>query len=209
MMSAEKKANRPKSAPQLDLTLVVGPELMSAFYELLQRGVVIEAPIGSTIQSFLCESLGLELRYLQERIQTIFLNGKAVDDPASAVIADHAIIALSAAMPGLLGATLRKGGFYARMRGEISHADQGKVSPHQGKVVLKLFNLLPAEIGPLILEKGVWVDGKTLKAFFEKRPPLLLKGCREAKLHGKDVEVSRLAEQEWPEEDIFLRVKKG
>lgn len=208
-MSADKKADRPETANQPDLILVVGAELMSAFYELLQRGVVVEAPIGSTIQTFLCESLGLEPRYVQERIQTIFLNGKAVDNPASAVIRDHAAIALSAAMPGLLGATLRKGGFYARMRGEISHADQGEVSPHQGKVVLKLFNLLPAEIGPLILEKGVWVDGKTLKPFFEKRLPLFLKGCHAAKLQGGNVDVSRLAEQEWPEGSVFLKVIKG
>ena len=208
-MAANKKTEHQETTPEPDLTLLVRPELMPSFYELLQTGVAVEALIGTTIQSFLCETLGLEPAYVEKTIQTIFLNGKAVDDPASALIPDHATLALSAAMPGLLGATLRKGSFYARMRGEISHADQGGVSPHQGKVVLKLFNLLPAEIGPLILEKGVWVDGKTLKAFFEKRPPLLLKGCREAKLHGKDVEVSRLAEQEWPEEDIFLRVKKG
>jgi hypothetical protein len=207
-MSADKKANREENAHKPDLTLVVGPELISAFHELLQRGVVVEAAIGSTIQSFLCESLGLELRYVQERIQTIFLNGKAVDNPASAVIKDDAAIALSAAMPGLLGATLRKGGAFARMRGEISYADQGEVSPHQGKVVLKLFNLLPAEIGPSILEIGVWVEGKTLKTFFEQRLPLLLQGCREAKLHGVNVDVSRLAEQEWPEGDVFLRVRK-
>jgi hypothetical protein len=208
-MAADKKTERPETASQPDLTLLVRPELMPAFYELLQRGVVVGALIGSTIQSFLCESLGLELQYVEERIQTVFLNGKAVDDPASAAITDHATIALSAAMPGLLGATLRKGGFYAKMRGEISHADLGKVSPHEGRVVLKLFNLLPRDIGPLVLEKGVWVDGKTLKAFFEKRLPLFLGGCLGAKFQGRKVDVGRLAEQEWPDGDVFLRVQKG
>jgi hypothetical protein len=207
-MAAGKKTDRLKTAPEHGLTLVVEPELMSSFYEFLQRGVVVEALIGSTIQSFLCETLGLKPDYVEKAIQTVFLNGKAVDDPTSALITDHATLALSAAMPGLLGATLRKGGFYAKMRGEISHADQGKVSPHQGKVVLKLFNLLPRDIGPLLLEKGVWVDGKTLKAFFEKRQPLILKGCREAILHGRKVDAGRLVEQEWAEGDVFLRVRK-
>jgi hypothetical protein len=208
-MAADKITDRPETAPQPDLTLLVRPELVPAFNELLQSGVVVGAPIGSTIQTFLCETLGLKPQYVEERIQTIFLNGKAVDDPASAVINDHATIALSAAMPGLLGATLRKGGFYAKMRGEISHAGQEKVSPHEGRVVLKLFNLLPAEIGSLILEKGVWVDGKILKAFFEKRLSLFLEGCRETRLHGRSVDVGRLAEQQWPDGHVFLKVQKG
>lgn len=207
-MTAGKKTDRLKTVPEPGLTLVVEPGLMPSFYELLQRGVAVEALIGSTIQSFLCETLGLNPDYVEKAVQTVFLNGKAVDDPASALIPDHATLALSAAMPGLLGATLRKGGFYARMRGEISHTDQGKVSPHQGKVVLKLFNLLPRDIGPLLLEKGVWVDGKTLKVFFEKRLPLILKGCREATLHGRKVDAARLVEQEWPEGNVLLRVRK-
>lgn len=197
------------NTPEPRLTLLVRPELMPVFYELLQHGVLVGAPIGSSIQSFLCDRLGLERDYVQERIQTIFLNGKAVDDPGSALISDPAAIALSAAMPGLLGATLRKGGYYAGMRGEISHAAQGDVSPHEGRVVLKLFNLLSDEIGPLILERGVWVKGKTLKTFFEKRLPRFVQGCRQATFAGKNLDVERLAEQEWPDGEVFLRVQKG
>lgn len=35
------------------------------------------------------------------RVQTIFLNGKAVDDPTHEIVTDKAVIALSAAMSGL------------------------------------------------------------------------------------------------------------
>jgi hypothetical protein len=208
-MAADKEKEGLKTPPEPGLVLVVRPELMLAFHELLQKGIMVRAPIGSTLQSFLCESLGLDPQYVESRIQTIFLNGKAVDDPASAVIRDHAVIALSAAMPGLLGATLRKGGRYAKMRSEISHMNQSAVSPHEGKVLLKLFNLLPSEIGPLVLEKGVWVNGKDLKAFFENRLPLFLKDCREAILQGRKIEVGGLAEHEWPDSQVFLMVQRG
>lgn len=191
-----------------DLALVVRPGLMSAFHELLLRGVTVRAPIGSTVQFFLCESLGLDPHYVEGTIQTIFLNGKAVDDPASAVLTDHATIALSAAMPGLLGATLRKGSYYAGMRGEISHREREKVSPHEGKVLLKLFNLLPADIGPIIFEKGVWVNGADLKTFFERQRPRFMEGCREARLDGTKVDVEKLPLQDWPDRDVFLRVTK-
>jgi hypothetical protein len=190
-----------------DLYLLVRPEVMQAFRDLLQKGVLVRAPIGSTIQSFLCETLGLDPQYVERTIQTVFLNGKAVDDPASAVITDHATIALSAAMPGLLGATLRKGSYYAKMRGEISHVDRGAVPLHEGRVLLKLFNVLTGDIGPLILEKGVWVNGKNLKEFFEKRLPVFQGGCRQAVLHGTNVDVEQLAERDWPDEEVFVRVQ--
>jgi hypothetical protein len=189
-----------------DLSLLLRPEVMQAFHELLQRGVLVKALIGTTIQSFLCDTLGLDPRYVESTIQTVFLNGKAVDDPASAVITDQATIALSAAMPGLLGATLRKGSYYARMRGEISHIEREAVARHEGKVLLKLFNLLPRDIGPSILEKGIWVNGKDLKAFFGKHQPIFLEGCRRAMLDGTNLDVERLAEQDWPG-DVFLRVR--
>lgn len=54
--------------------------------------------------------LGLPHFYVEERIQTLLLNGLAVDDPDTAVLESGARLALSAAMPGVLGATLRRGG---------------------------------------------------------------------------------------------------
>lgn len=208
-MAADQLHMQPDTTSRHGLTLRVRPDLMPAFYELLQQGVAVEVRVGSTIQAFLCDRLGLDPLYVEKTIQTIFLNGKAVDDPATALIPDHATVALSAAMPGLLGATLRKGSHYAGMRGEISHREGEKITLHEGKVLLKLFNLLPADIGPQILERGVWVSGKSLKAFFEKRPSLF-QGCScEAGLDGKNVDGETLAEREWLEDDMFLRVLKG
>jgi hypothetical protein len=65
-------------------------------------------------------------------------------------------------MPGLVGATLRRGGFYSAMRSEISwkagdgERDEGDGPP--GTVRLKLFNTVLREIGPALLQRGVMVD---------------------------------------------------
>lgn len=194
--------------PETDLFLVLRPELAPLFLDFFQRGVFVKAQVGTTIQAFLCQDLGLDPQYVKDRIQTVFLNGKAVDDPGSAVIPDDATIALSAAMPGLLGATLRKGSYYAGMRGEISLAGQGTVRPHEGRVLLKLFNLLPGEIGPSLLDRGVWVNPVPLRAFIEKHLPRLVKGCIRAEACGRVVEVEGLAKKQWPAgKEVFLRVQ--
>jgi hypothetical protein len=206
-MAFDKNQDQRNSIPEPNLLLHVRPELVPVFYDLFQAGVLVNARIGATIQAFLCDGLGLDPHYVKERIQTVFLNGKAVDDPASALISDHAILALSAAMPGLLGATLRKGSFYAAMRSEISHAGQAAVSPHEGKVLLKLFNLLPGEIGSFLLDQGVWVKGDTLHNLIVKRLNRLAEGCLRAELDGRNVDVASLAQKEWPaDQEVFLRV---
>lgn len=204
-MNLDKNQSDIPHAPQVHL--LVRPELGPVFQDLFQAGVRVRATIGTTIHSFLCDSLGLDPQYVEKRIQTVFLNGKAVDDPGAAVIPDHATIALSAAMPGLLGATLRKGSFYAAMRSEISHVGRSDLSPHKGKVLLKLFNLLPGEIGSFLLDRGVWVKGDTLKEFLGKRLPRLSEGCLQAEMDGRNVDLERLAEQDWSGgKDVLLRV---
>jgi hypothetical protein len=208
MMTNDGEKEGGGAQPEEDLLMVVRDDRMSAFQELLQRGVRVKAMIGSTVQSFLCDGLGIDPQYVEERIQTVFLNGKAVDDPSSAVIMDNSIIALSAAMPGLLGATLRKGSYYSRMRSEISYTGEGKGQLHEGRVLLKLFNLLPREIGPLVLQKGVGVKGKDLQDFLVKRCSIFRQGCVDARLKGEKLDPARLAEIKWPEgEEVVIRVQ--
>ena len=70
----------------------------------------------------------------------IFLNGKAVDKIKTTAVTDGNILALSAAMPGLVGATFRRGGRYAAMRSNVSHKDENlKTSGESRIITLKLF----------------------------------------------------------------------
>ncbi len=192
----------------INLSLVAEPKLFEKFLQLLQKGVKVTGRVGSSVRSFLCDDLGLSPEYVDKRIQTLFLNGKALDNPDTAHIKEDSTLALSAAMPGLLGATLRKGSYYARMRNEISHQEQREViSVHEGFVLLKLFNLLPAEIGPTILERGIWLKGEDLNNFFEELPDALLGNCSDARVDDQTVNPRNLKEKDWKNGMVVVRIK--
>jgi len=139
----------------INLSLTLEKTLIPFFYQLLSKGFVINARTGCTIKELLCVQVGIKDDYLEERIQTIFLDNKTVDDVNSAVILEGSILALSAAMPGVLGATVRKGGWYAPMRRQISQdKDIASDTNIKGEITIKLFNLIAKELGPLFLEQG-------------------------------------------------------
>jgi hypothetical protein len=154
------------------LSITVPSKLLPLFFPLFQKGVLIKILSGSSIRDLIVYGLGISDAYLEERIQTIFLNGKAVDDLQAAIVSDGAILALSAAMPGLAGATLRRGGTFASFRQAITlKPGQESVIPKQGLVSLKLFNLLVPELSPLLLAGGVWLKGEDLKPLLETLRP--------------------------------------
>ena len=193
---------------QTNLSLVAEPKLFEKFLHLLQKGVKVKARIGSTVRSFLCDDLGLSPEYVDKRIQTLFLNGKAIDNPDIAHLKEESTLALSAAMPGLLGATLRKGSYYAKMRSEISHEEQSQgITLHEGFVLLKLFNLLPAEIGPAVLEKGIWLKSEELNQFLKELPEKVLGMCTEAKADGQAVNLKDLPEKSLRYEMVLLKIQ--
>ena len=194
----------------ISLSLLAEPKLFEKFLQMLQKGVKVRARIGSTVRSFLCEDLGLSPEYMDKRIQTLFLNGKAIDNPDTALLKEDSTLALSAAMPGLLGATLRKGGYYARMRNEISHQEQSQgITLHEGFILLKLFNLLPAEIGPAILERGIWLTGEELNQFLKELSDELMEKCTEARVDGQAVNLKSFAEESSKYELLLVKIQTG
>jgi hypothetical protein len=156
-----KQENASGDMPQPGLVLTLDVDDNSNFLGLLNGGFMIKARIGESVQTLLCDRLGLDKSYFDERIQTLFLNSKPVDDPATARVKNNSILALSAAMPGLVGATFRKGGKYRWMRGSISHPDDGDMSTGStGWVTVKLFNLILKELGPFFSGSGHLVKGR-------------------------------------------------
>ena len=86
---------------------------LNQFFPLLQRGVIIPAIVGGSLKSFLVDQLKIPDDYVTDRITTIFFNNCPVDELERTFIQDGSRVTLSAAMPGLVGATMRRGGFYA------------------------------------------------------------------------------------------------
>ncbi|RLC11248.1 MAG: hypothetical protein DRI24_19075, partial [Deltaproteobacteria bacterium] len=159
--------NAPGDKLQSGLVMTVTDGESSKFVGLLNAGFMVKIRVGESVQALLCDRIGLDQSYFDERIQTLFLNSKPVDDPTTAVVKNGSILALSAAMPGLVGATFRKGGKYRWMRSSISHPDDSDVKAGRtGWVTVKLFNLILKELGPFFLEAGVWLKGETIQAFF-------------------------------------------
>jgi len=192
----------------INLVLTVDPDQTQLFSILLRQGFSLEIRMGSSVRDLLCLQIGVSADYLDQRIQTIFLNGKVVDDVNTAVIRQGSTLALSAAMPGLAGATLRRGGAYAAMRSQISHKNNTSGgSAENGTVIIKLFNLVAMELGPMFLEQGIRVDGKNMEIFFQKVPDLFWDGCRAAEIDGISRKVRDMALVEWKNRQVFLKLK--
>ncbi len=159
-------------------TEMIGPTLALATQDpkgllhLLESGVRQEVRVGGTLAQLLCDQIGIPRDYLDDRIQTLFLNAKAVDNADTARVTDGAVIALSAAMPGLVGATLRKGGTFSGLRAAISQEEAtGAEELTLGTITLKLFNLVAREMGLDLLARGVVFPGRRLADFFATAAP--------------------------------------
>jgi hypothetical protein len=169
---------------------------------------MIKAQVGCSIRTILCEQLGLSPQYVEDRVKTIFLDGRPVDDIDSAVVRDGSTLALSAAMPGLVGAILRRGGHLAPLRSQIAHREEKKLpSRREGIVVLKLFNLLIDELGPNLLERGVIVRREDLKSLFVSLPENFWAGCKKAQVDGREIDLDHLLKWLDKCELVLLRIE--
>jgi hypothetical protein len=192
----------------INLDLSLKPDRMSLFSHLLGQGFIINTRTGISIRELLCQQIGVSDEYLDRRIQTIFLNGKVVDDVDTAVIRNGAVLALSAAMPGLAGATLRRGGVYAAMRKEISHHNKtSNDSTGNGSVTIKLFNFLALELGAIFLERGIRINGKQIENFFQKVTEFFWDGCHIAKIDGIPQDARKISLREWRQQQVFLKLE--
>lgn len=158
------KNNVPTS---LSVEFILSSEQIPSFFPILQKGFRIKTRVGVSIQTFLSDHLGLRPDYIRERVKTIFLDGKSVDDLDKTLIHDGSMLALSAALPGLAGAVLRRGSPFAGLRSRVAN-DQKELSetPQEGYVSFKVFNLLLPELGPLFLRKGLLVSCEDFREFW-------------------------------------------
>lgn len=181
--------------PEPSIRLIVSERALPLFFPLLSGGVFVDAPAGSTLREVVCGRLGVSDDYLDNRVQTLFLDGKAVDDPDEVRVSDGGRVALSAAMPGLLGAVLRKGGHLSAMRKQIT-CETGECEDPAGdsRVTVALFNLAARELGPGLLASGIRLSAAGLTdRLAVVDGEMALKGAT-AELDGHVVDFARLSE---------------
>jgi hypothetical protein len=205
MSMTDSNSASPENTRSLHLTL--DAHLLPRFYGILQTGVLMGADIGATVEDLLYRQFGLSPQYVGERISTIFLDGKPVDDIGTATVRGGSTLALSSAMPGLVGATMRRKGFYASFRGTITYREGNDHSSiKKGFVRVKLFNLLLGDLAPLLLEKGIFLPSGELAAFLSALPADPENRCKEATLDGKPGTLSALKEDLQTDGSTWVRL---
>ena len=180
---------------------------IAAFSPLLQKGFYVEITTGN-LQNLLCGICGIKDEEVRHRIQTVFLNGKPVDDMEKVFVEDGDCLALSAAMPGLVGAVMRSGGVLAGFRQSISHRPQpARTNPRRGILSIKLFNLLIKELGPRFLQQGILVEtdgiGNLMASILETDRG----NCKKAQLNMDVIDAEALANVNWPEGPGMMHLK--
>jgi hypothetical protein len=173
--------------------------LIAAFFPLLQQGFYIEISAGNILDR-LCQICDMDPEKLRGLIQTVFLNGKPVDDMEKISVQNGDCLALSAAMPGLVGATMRSGGILAGFRRTISHRPPKiQDNAQNGILTIKLFNLLIKEFGPLFLQKGILVELEEFRNLLLSLSEADWDDCKTAVLNDRSVSPDTLVDMVWPE----------
>jgi len=199
--------NQKTSRPQRHLQLGIVADRIPVFFELLRSGFSADLTVGCNLEHLLCNQLDIAPDYLRNRVQTVFLNNSPLDDLASAAVPDGAVISLSAAMPGLNGAVMRKGGPLAELRRSISHSPEEACSqPFPGRITLKLFNLVAKELGPQFLARGIVVNSRALGELFRRQTPNFWQGVKSVEIDGSRGRVDEGILQDWPEQEVMFQV---
>ena len=161
---------------------------------LFQSGVLLKVQVGASIKNLLCEQLSLDKTYVDKRISTIFLNSQPVDDISKAIIKNNDTLALSSAMPGLIGATLRRNSHLAPLRDTITFKKYRNNDDIQayGLIHLKLFNLILQEVGPFLLQRGVMMKFEDLIDLFDNKMSEKITGPLDIYFNSKKTDINEL-----------------
>jgi len=183
------------------LYLTVEPRLLPTFFHLLQDGFLLEARVGCSTREFLRDRCRLSPEFIANRIGTLFLNGQPVDDLDNAYVEDGCTLALSGAMPGLVGAVMRSNSPLRSFRGSITHAgDKGSRQHHQqrdGLVRLKLFNTVMSELGLAFLSEGILLEPLVVQNSLPQQSAVSRGGFREILLDREPVDFSLLLDEDF------------
>lgn len=172
-----------------EISFKVAKQGTISWHRLLREGVDVEIKAGRSVEELLHEELNIDLDTIREQIKTIFLNQKPVDD-LQTTVPDRALLTLSGAMPGFLGACMRVNSPYARMRESISAAGNSdanrRESDSYATVSLKIFNILVPEIAPQVLQKGILISRERFADHVENLPEEFWKSCHHIKVNRQN-----------------------
>ena len=181
------------SIPELSLT--VEPRVLPIFSHFLQGGFQLEAAVGCCVRKFLSDRCRLARDTIEDRISTVFLDGMPVDDLDSAFVKNNSTLALSGAMPGLVGAAMRTNSPLRNFRSSITRGSESEGGRQQhGRVRLKLFNTVMRDLAPSFLREGILLQPLIVKGFLAQQTE---DGFREILLGGEPIDTKLFLDEEF------------
>ena len=178
------------------MILTVEPRLLPSFFQFLQDGFQIEAQVGCGIREFLRDRCRFSPEFIANRISTVFLDGQPVDDLDGAFVEHGCTLALSGAMPGLVGAVMRKNSPLRSFRSSITHDSNARSrqqqQPQRGLVRLKLFNSVMSELGPAFLREGILLEPLVVKSYLAQQSEVCRGGVREIVMDQEPIDMNLL-----------------
>lgn len=170
---------------------------------VLQSGFFRSTAEGESILSFLMSIEGFSEKYIVDEVQTIFFNGDALDDMEATIIGEKAVIALSAAMPGLAGAILRKGSPVGALKKSRTNSS-GVSGGSYVDVQVKLFNTVALDRGPELFTRGIRLKTIELISFLDLRPSIV-KALGDLVFDGHTIHTSDLKNSISAHPEIFIQ----
>ena len=171
------------------LTLLdVDDALLQSLYSLLEQGVGVMSRDGASLAQFLGQDVGLDVEFLAHEVQSIFCNFRPVDSLETSHVHEGTVVALSAAMPGLVGAVMRKDGVLASLRETITDHGEDTVAADDALQVLvwfKAFNTLREHLARLLLRRGVLLPMQRAETLLRELPENFWKKSRGVVVRGR------------------------
>ncbi|OFX19656.1 MAG: hypothetical protein A2V77_07320 [Anaeromyxobacter sp. RBG_16_69_14] len=146
---------------------------------LLAKGCFVKVRTGCSLRELICEQFQISPEYLKNDIKVLFLNFSPVNEVDTVFVKDGAILALSGALPGVVGAAMRRDGL-SSMRSSITYKESvdERVVRGEGVIHVKLFNLVLADLGESFLKRGVYESSAVLAEFLGRFPIDFWRECK-------------------------------
>jgi len=147
---------------------------LAALTPLAREGLDLSLPAGRSLRESLALDLGLCPDCVEERIQTVFLDGAPVDDIDADALKPSCTLALAGALPGVAGIAMRRGSPVGVYREGITHhAEASGSTSGELSLTLKLFNSVAVECLAKVLAHGVGVRAGRLAELLAADPEAL------------------------------------
>jgi hypothetical protein len=192
----------------LRIKITVEADASIYFYSLLQKGFFVISETGISLHDFLLKECDIEESYITQRIKTVFIDNHPVDDFKKATLRDGNALSLSGPMPGLVGATMRAGGFYSSFRSSITYSDKGDADESgRGVLFLKIFNIIMTDLGKKFLGSGIILKIDELKDFFAGMKEEFWREIAGVEIEGEAIGAEKLKEGNFNSSSSLVELK--